>query len=126
MDCDIASVWCWLRVGGLWLQATIVGGFFTILLILSIFVKVRPAKLFGLAVGYFMLTFITFIVARLLIPEPTHNEIFTLALLIALPLVFIGNALFEFSFRRTVGAPQTDPRYQGLSFSEKKRKRYKD
>jgi hypothetical protein len=126
MDGDIASVWYWLQIGGLWLQATIIGGFFLFILIMAIFVRVRPAKLFGLTGGYFLFTFVIFITLRLLIAEPTHSEIFTLALLIALPLIFIANALFEFSFRRTVGAPQLDPRYQGLSFSEKKRKRFKD
>src|SRR5690349_12926203 len=106
MDGDFSSVWYWLRVGGLWLQATIVGGFFLFILILAIFVRVRPAKLFGLCVGYFIFTFFTFIMLRLLIPEPTHNEIFTLALLIALPLIFIGNTLFEYGYRRTLGAAQ--------------------
>lgn len=126
MDGDISSVWYWLKIGGLWLQATLIGGFFMIILIMAIFVRVRPAKLFGLCVGYFMLNFTAFIVLRLLIPEPTNSEIFTLALIVALPLIFIVIAIFEFVFSKTIGAQQLDPRYQGLSFSEKKRKRFKD
>jgi hypothetical protein len=126
MDGDITSVWFWLRVGGLWLQATIIGGFFTILLILSIFVKVRPAKLFGLFVGYALFTFILFILLRLLFVEPSHSEVFTLALLVALPLLVISNALFELGYRKTAGAPQFDPRHDGLSFSEKRKKRPRD
>ncbi len=126
MDDDISSVWYWLSIGGLWLQATIIGGFFTILLILGVFVKVRPAKLLGLFVGYFIFTFIAFLLLRLLFPDPTNNEIFTLALIVSLPLVFIGNTLFEYGYHKTIGAPHFDPRYDGLSFSEKKRKRPKD
>jgi hypothetical protein len=126
MNGDVSSVWYWLRVGGFWLQATIIGGFITILLILGVFVKVRPAKLFGLFVGYALFTFILFILLRLLLAEPSHNEVFTLALLVALPLLYIGNALFEWGYRKTVGASPFDPRYDGLSFSEKRKKRTRD
>ncbi|MFN8371788.1 MAG: hypothetical protein U0694_02780 [Anaerolineae bacterium] len=122
---DLSSVWTWLRVGGLWLQATIIGGFFTIILIMAIFVRVRPAKLFGLSAGYFMFTFVIFLLLRLTIAEPSHSEIFTMALIVSLPLVFIGNALFEYGYRKTIGAPTFDPHYEGLSFSEKKRRRDK-
>jgi hypothetical protein len=122
---ELSSVWYWLAVGGIWLQATIIGGFVSIILASAIFRKVPAPKLFGLSVGYFMFTFVAFLLLRLLNPDPSNNEVFTLALIVALPLVFIGNALFEMGYRKTIGAPTFDPRYEGLSFSEKKRKRDK-